>query len=264
MWKGLSGTRLKNGSKGLIIGIIVSSILLFSSFYIYFLYLLIPIILVVIFHYSKSWRYTDRSFYGFIAIIIAFFIAVSAISYEIGNSPAHSEIIYQINGGSYDINFNYTNVNNNYTVHISMPANNISSNANLSVDSLFGGILSNYTMTMTRNGSYYYASENLGHLSNNAYVFNFTFFVTYASNNTTKGHFVEFLGPILVPLYVVVLQFAKSLLITYFVITYIFFLIFAYFARMIGNARKRSPRNGTAEKEIKSGSEIKEDENKKD
>jgi len=264
MWEGLTGKRLKSGTKGLLIGVIISSILLFGSFYIYFLYLLIPVILVIIFHYTKTWRYTDRSFYGFLAIMIAFFIAVSGISYTLTNAPSHSDVIYQINGLSYDIRFNYTNINNDYLVYFSIPANNISSNANISLISLFtGDIFSNYTVEMIKNGSTYYASENLGHLSNNAYVLNFTFFTVNISNNTYIKHSVEFLGPVLVPIYVIILEFGKSLLITYFIITYIFFLIFAYFARMIGNARKRIPKKNEIKEDMKSETETKEDENKK-
>ncbi|MGC8546443.1 MAG: hypothetical protein ACP5MU_02150 [Thermoplasmata archaeon] len=263
MWKGLTGNRLKNGTKGLLIGVIVSSILLFGSFYIYFLYLLIPVILVIIFHYTKTWRYTDRSFYGFLTIVIAFFIAVSGISYTLINAPSHSDVIYQIDSLSYDIHFNYTNINNDYLVYFSIPANNISSNANISLISLFtGGIFSNYTVTMIKNGSYYYASENLGHLSNNAYVLNFTFYTTNISTNISIKHSVEFLGPVLVPLYVIILEFGKTLLITYLIITYIFFLIFAYFARMISNARKRAPKNNEIKDETKSETETKENEYK--
>ena len=62
MWGGLSGKRRKYGLYGMVIGIVVSSILLYLSFYISFLYLLIPVLLVVIFHYTKAWRFSDRAF----------------------------------------------------------------------------------------------------------------------------------------------------------------------------------------------------------
>ncbi len=262
MWEGLKGNRLKNGTRSLVIGIIVSSILLFGSFYIYFLYLLIPVVLVIIFHYTKSWRYTDRSFYGLIAIVIAFFIAVSGISYTIANSPSHSEVIYHIGSYSYDIHFNYSNVNNNYSFFISMPANNISSNANITLLNLFtGSTFIKYNLTMIRNGSNFNIFKNLGHLAGNAYVINFTFFSI--ANNSSQMHFVQFLGPILVPLYEVVFAFAKSLLITYLVITYIFFLVFAYLARMIGNTRKRNTKGkGTPPDKDQQG-EVLEESNKK-
>lgn len=242
MWEGLKGPRLRNGALGLFLGVIISSILLFASFYIYFLYLLIPVILVIVFHYSKSWRYSDRAFYGFLVIIISFFIAVSGISYTLIGEPSHSEIIYQLNGASYDIHFNYTKLQEDYIIYFSIPANNISQNISVKLIDLFtGGTFANYSLSMVKYGSLYYLSKDIGSLSNKAYVLNFTFFTTF--NNTTAAHSVEFLGPVLVPVYIIILEFGKSLLITYLIITYIFFLIFAYFARTITNARKRAQRN---------------------
>lgn len=255
MWEGLKGIRLKNGALGLFLGVIMSSILLFASFYIYFLYLLIPVLLVIVFHYSKSWRFSDRAFYGFVVIVISFFIAVSGISYTLVGEPPHSEVIYQLNGTSYDIHFNYAKLENDYIIYFSIPANNISQSINVTLINLFtGGSFANYSLSMVKNGSVYYVSKDIGPLSAEAYVLNFTFFSKL--NNTSVAHSVEFLGPVLVPVYVIILEFGKSLLITYLIITYIFFLIFAYFARTIANAKKRSPRN----KEI--SIEKKDDENK--
>ncbi len=243
MWEGLTGKRRKNGLYGLLIGITVSSILLYLSFYVSFIYLLIPVLLLVIFHYTKAWRFSDRAFYGFIAIVIAFFIAMAGISTSITGAPDHSTAAIKMSSVTYDVNFGYYNNNGNYTFNFTVPAKNVTDTAKLQLIDLFTNTtLTTTNVTFNTIGANYSYSWNAGQLSSHAYVIYMT--LHFIKNNTTVNQGVEFLGPVLIPAVSVVFLLAKSLIIYYLLITVLFFLAFAFFARALSTSRQRKSKGG--------------------
>ncbi|MEM0136756.1 MAG: hypothetical protein QXU18_16265, partial [Thermoplasmatales archaeon] len=232
MWEGLLGKRRKNGLYGMIIGIIVSSILLYLSFYISFLYLLIPILLLVIFHYTKSWRFSDRAFYGFIVIIVAFFLAMGGISSSLTGAPHQSTAVLTESSVSYDVHYAYYNNSGNYVFNFSLPSKNVSSNVEFALRDLFTNVtIASTNGTFTSQGSNYSYSWNVGQLSQRAYIVFMT--LHFIRNNTTVAQPVEFLGPILISGFSVIMFLSESLILDYLLITFLFFLAFAFFARAI-------------------------------
>ncbi|MEM0073206.1 MAG: hypothetical protein QW078_02130 [Thermoplasmatales archaeon] len=238
MWDGLKGSRRRNGIYGMLIGIIVGSILLYLSFYISFLYLLIPIIILVIFHYTKLWRFSDRTFYGFITIVVAFFIAVAGISTSITGAPHQSTFVVSQSSSTYDVHFSYEKVNGDYIFNFSLPLKNVSNSSSLALLDLFTNktILTRNTTLSTNSSSHYY-SWNVGQLTPRAYVVVIKFNIL--QNNTSLGKQAEFLGPVLVSAGTVILFLSESLILTYLIVTFLFFLAFAFFARAITTSRQR-------------------------
>lgn len=238
MWEGLTGKRRKRGLLGMVIGIVVASILLYLSFYVSFLYLLIPVILLVILHYTKAWRFTDRAFYGFIAIVVAFFVAMGGISSSIASAPNESTAAISVGSATYDVNFSYFNDSGGYLFNFSLPIQNVTSNAEVALIDLFTNqtVLST-SVTFDSIGTNYSYSWDAGHLSPKAYVVLLTFQVV--SNNTTKPQRVEFLGPVLLPFTSLIFLLSGTLIVSYLLITFLFFIAFAFFARAISMSRKR-------------------------
>lgn len=254
MWGGLTGNRRKNGIYGLLIGVIVGSILLYLSFYISFLYLLIPIVLVVVFHFTKAWRFTDRSFYGLIVIVVAFLVATGGISSSIVNSSHHSVATASVGSTTTNINFAYFDNKGSYSITLSLPSNNLSNKASISLLNLFTNkTISTTNVTMLNSGSNYTLSFNLGNLSKLAYVILLSLSVT----NTNKTKNVEFLGPILVPFTAIMQYLIESLVLSYLLITYLFFLAFAFFARAVTTSRRKGPQNIDEQKPPGTGGIIK-------
>ena len=241
MWEGLTGKRRKNGLYGMAIGIVVSAILLYLSFYITFLYLLIPVLLLVIFHYTKAWRFSDRAFYGLIAIVVAFFIAMVGISDSFTGAPHQTTASLTVSSATYDIHFGYYNDSGNYVFNFSLPSTNISNESRLKLVDLFTGatILSN-NITLANSGTNYTYVWNTGQLSHHAYVVNMTLFM---KNNSTKPYYIEFLGPVLLSSVSVILSLSESLILSYLLITFLFYLAFAFFARALSMSRKRKDKN---------------------
>jgi|GEM_PF-1014174 hypothetical protein len=258
MWEGLKGSRRKNGVMGTAISVVVAAILLYLSFYIAFLYLIIPIVILIIFHYTKLWRFTDRSFYGFIAIVLAFIIAMGGISSNIESSPHQSTSVQTISNTTYDIHFSYSQVAGYYSVSLTMPSVNVSPAAKISLLDLFTNqTLVTYPASLVREGNNFTVSQNISRLSERAYVvlFNFSTFKNNSTSSAIVPHSVEFLGPVLLPLTTVTLLFSERLFVSYFIITFLFYLAFAFFARAITVSRQRRSKR---EEEIK-GQEIKEE-----
>ena len=244
MWEGLTGKRRKNGLFGMIIGIVVSSILLYLSFSVSsFLYLLIPILLLVIFHYTKTWRFSDRAVYGFIAIILAFFIAMGGISTSIEGAPHQSTATLTELSVPYYIHFGYYNNSGSYIFNFSLPAKNISNTAQIGLIDLFTNetILST-NATFTNSANNYSYSWNAGQLSSRAYVVLLT--LHFMENNTTVNQEVEFLGPVLISGLSVTFYLVERLIATYLLITFLFFLAFAFFARALSMSRQRRNTDG--------------------
>ncbi len=243
MWEGLTGKRRRNGIYGLIIGVAVSSILLYLSFYISFLYLLIPILLLVIFHYTKLWRFSDRAFYGFFAILIAFFIAMGGISTSITGAPSHSTAVLSVSNSTSDINYSFYNNAGNYTFNFSLPTAHVLNNTTFKLVDLFTGVtLLSRNVTLTTSGSNYSYSWSTGKLSPHAYIVNMT--LNVVKNNTSKKEYAEFLGPVLISSLSVILLLSESLIISYLLITVLFYLAFAFFARALSMSRKKKPKGG--------------------
>ncbi|MCL6002097.1 MAG: hypothetical protein M0Z77_05940 [Thermoplasmatales archaeon] len=243
MWEGLTGKRRKNGLYGMLIGIVVSAILLYLSFYISFLYLLIPILLLVIFHYTKAWRFSDRAFYGFIAIVVAFFLAMGGISNSLTSAPHETTAALTISSTTYDIHFGYYNSSGNYIFNFTLPTKNITNSAKIDLIDLFTNTtLSTTNITFATTGTNYTYSLNAGQLSSHAYVVYMTLHVL--KNNTTVNQIVEFLGPVLIPTINVVFLLAESLILSYLLITFLFFLAFAFFARALSMSRQRKKKEG--------------------
>lgn len=243
MWEGLTGKRRRYGIYGLIIGVAVSSMLLYLSFYISFLYLLIPVLLLVIFHYTKLWRFSDRAFYGFFAILIAFFIAMGGISTSITGAPNHSTAVLSVSNTTSDIHYNYYNDAGNYTFNFSLPAAHILSNTTIKLVDLFTGVtLLSRNATLVTSGSNYSYSWSTGKLLNHAYIVNMT--LNVLKNNTSKKEYVEFLGPVLISSLSVILLLSESLIISYLLITVLFYLAFAFFARAMSTSRRKKPKGG--------------------
>ncbi|MEM0128083.1 MAG: hypothetical protein QXO03_03230 [Thermoplasmatales archaeon] len=243
MWDGLKGNRRRNGIYGTLIGIVVGSILLYLSFYISFLYLLIPVIILVIFHYTKLWRFSDRTFYGFITIVVAFFIAIAGISTSITGAPHESTLVVSQSTTNYDVHFSYQNVNGNYIFNFTLPLKNVTNSSSVALLDLFTNktILTNNATLSTNESSHYY-SWNVGQLSPRAYVVVIKFNVL--QNNTSLGKQAEFLGPVLVSSAAVILFLSESLILTYLLVTFLFFLAFAFFARAITTSRQRKEMAG--------------------
>lgn len=242
MWEGLKGNRRKNGIFGTLIAIVISSILLYLSFYISFLYLVIPIVILVIFHYTKLWRFSDRAFYGFIAVVIAFLIAMTGISYNIVESPHHSYAAQIVSNTTYDVHFNYTENGGNYYLNFEVPSYKVLPSANISVLDLFTNkTVSSYNASMVKSGENYTYSQNLSKLANRVYVVLFTFRTigNNSTSNVTLSHSVEFLGPVLLPFYSITILFSERLFVSYLAITFLFYLAFAFFARAITTSRQR-------------------------
>ena len=238
MWGGLSGKRRKYGLYGMVIGIVVSSILLYLSFYIPFLYLLIPVLLVVIFHYTKAWRFSDRAFYGFIVIVISFFLAMGGISSSLTGAPHQTTATFTESYVTYDVHYAYSNNSGNYVFNFSLPSHNVSSNVEFVLRDLFTNVtVTSANGTFTSSGSNYTYSWNAGQLSQHAYVVLITLHVR--GNNTTVSKSLEFLGPIMISGAMVVLLLSESLILYYLLITFLFFLAFAFFARAISMSRQR-------------------------
>jgi hypothetical protein len=238
MWEGLTGKRRRNGIFGMLISIVIGSILLYLSFYISFLYLLIPVLLIVVFHYTKSWRFSDRTFYGFLAIIIAFFIAMGGISTSLTGAPHESTAAVTVASGTYDVNFSYYNNSGNYLFNFSLPVKNVTNGAQITLNDLFTNktVLSK-NITLGNSSTNYSYSWNAGHLSPKAYVVFLTFHVKH--NNSTVSQGVPFLGPVLLPSITVIFLLAESLIGSYLLITFLFFLAFAFFARAITTSRQK-------------------------
>lgn len=238
MWGGLTGKRRKYGLYGMIIGIVVSSILLYLSFYISFLYLLIPVILLVIFHYTKAWRFSDRAFYGFIAIVISFFLAMGGISSSLTGAPHQTTATFTESSVTYDVHYAYSNNSGNYVFNFSLPSHNVSSNVEFALRDLFTNVtITSTNGTFTSSGPNYTYSWNTGQLSQHAYVVLMTLHVK--DNNTTVSQPLEFLGPVLISGATVILLLSESLILSYLLITFLFFLAFAFFARAISMSRQR-------------------------
>lgn len=241
MWEGLTGKRRRNGLFGMAIGTVVSAILLYLSFYITFLYLLIPVLLLVIFHYTKLWRFSDRTFYGFIAIVVAFFIAMAGISDSFTGAPHETTAPLKAYSTTYDIHYGYYNESGNYLFNFSLPSANISTNGKLRLVDLFtGSTILSQNITFGSSASNYTYSWNAGQLSNHAYVVNMTLFL---KNNSTKPFYAEFLGPVLISSTSVILYLSESLILSYLLITFLFYLAFAFFARALSTSRKRRDKN---------------------
>lgn len=243
MWEGVTGKRRKNGIYGLAVGTVVSSILLYLSFYISFLYLLIPVILLVVFHYTKAWRFSDRAFYGLIAILIAFFLAMAGISDSISSAPHQATASLTISSVTYDIHYSYTNTQGGYVFNFTLPSLNFTNNIALKLVDLFDptNTLLSKNATLSLYGSNYTYAWSTGQLSQHAYVVNVTLFL---KNDTSKPHYVEFLGPILISTANLVILLSESLILSYLAVTYLFFLAFAFFARAISMSRKRKEKDG--------------------
>jgi|YelNatPaOPRAMG01_1025707.scaffolds.fasta_scaffold05258_5 hypothetical protein len=238
MWGGLTGKRRKNGLFGMLISIVIGSILLYLSFYISFLYLLIPVLLIVVFHYTKLWRFSDRTFYGFLAIIIAFFIAMGGISTSLTGAPHESTAAVTVASSTYDVHFSYYNNSGNYLFNFSLPANNVMNEGQIALNDLFTNkTIISTNITLNASGTNYSYSWNAGHLSPEAYVVFLTFHVKH--NNSTVSQGVPFLGPVLIPSITVIFLLAESLIGSYLLITFLFFLAFAFFARAITNSRQK-------------------------
>ncbi|MGC8644724.1 MAG: hypothetical protein ACP5UO_00480 [Thermoplasmata archaeon] len=238
MWEGLKGNRRRNGIYGTLIGIVVGSILLYLSFYITFLYLLIPIIILVIFHYTKLWRFSDRAFYGFITILIAFFIAIAGISSSITGAPHESTLVVSQASSNYDVHFSYAKVNGSYLFNFSLPLENVTNNSKVALVDLFTNkTVMAQNITLLANDTSHFYSWDAGPLVPRAYVVVLTFGLLQGNKTVVKQ--AEFLGPVLVSLAAVILSLSASLILTYLLVTFLFFLAFAFFARAITTSRQR-------------------------
>ncbi len=256
MWGALTGKRRKSGIYGLVIGTIVSSILLYLSFYVVFLYLIIPIVLLLIFHYTKLWRFSDRAFYGLLAIVIAFFLAIGGLSSSVVNSPHQAVDVLSIASVSTDIHFSYSNNSNGiYFFNLTIPSEHVSNNASVSLIDLFTNkTVSTRNVTMVHSGGNYSNSLSLGNLQKKAYVVLYTFHAY--QNNSSATVKAEFLGPVLVPISSVIGYLAGSLIKSYFLITYAFFLAFGFFARAIATSRRRAATGKAEQKPPETGGKI--------
>jgi hypothetical protein len=248
MWEGVKGNRLRYGIRASFLGIPVVALLFFLTFYIYFFYLIVPIALFIIFHYSKSWRFTDRAFYGIIVILISFVIAGAGISSTIMNAPHHDATNYVTAQGTYNLYFNYTDTQGNYTINFIIPSANISNQLNISLKDLFTNkTISNYSLSMVKTGSNYSIAKNLGELSPIGYVVYFTFFTL---NNTSMiPHTYGFVGPVLAPFTTILYYFLAGTMVGYVLITFAFFMILVYLARMMGT-RNRGGRQQKGQSDV--------------
>jgi hypothetical protein len=243
MWEGLKGNRRRNGIYGTLIGVVVGSILLYLSFYISFLYLLIPIVILIIFHYTKLWRFSDRAFYGFITIIVAFFIAMAGISSSITSAPHESTLVVSQASSNYDVHFSYARVDGSYLFNFSLPLKNVTNNSRVSLLDLFTNkTVATSNITLLTNSTSHYYSWDAGPLLPRAYVVVLTFNILQGNQTVAKQ--AEFLGPVLVSMGTVILALSSSLILTYLLVTFLFFLAFAFFARAITTSRQRREKQG--------------------
>lgn len=244
MWEGLTGKRRKNGLYGMTIGIVVSAILLYLSFYIQFLFLLIPVLLVVIFHYTKAWRFSDRAFYGFFAILVAFFIAMGGISSSFTDAPHHSTSVVKIGSVTYDIKYYYSVSNGSYIFNFSMPIYNATNATELSLINLNSQTVVKENGTFTRSNGNYSLTWNVGQLPPSIYVVNMT--VHVLNNSKLTNTFLEFSGPVLLSSTSIFFLLVSNVdyVTSYLAITFLFFLAFAFFARAISTSRQRKSRDG--------------------
>lgn len=241
MWKGFTGMRRRNGIMATALSVVIASVLLYLSFYISFLYLLIPVVILVIFHFAKSWRFTDRAFYGFVAIIVSFLIAMGGISYNISQSANHSVEPITVSNTTYDVSFNYTESAGIYYASFSLPSTGVAPAASLQLLDLFtNDTLGQYNVTMTKSDGNFTLSQNLGSLGGKIYVLLLTFNTYDNSSSKTSPNTVEFLGPILVPFFSIYVQFAYREFLSYFAITFLFFMAFVFLARTMSMSRQRA------------------------
>lgn len=242
MWEGLTGKRRRYGLFGMTIGAVISAILIYLSFYIQLLYLLVPVILVVVFHYTKLWRFSDRAFYGLIAILLGFFIAMGGISANISgeSSGSHEAVVaLSVANVTYDINFSYQNVSGSYVFDFSMPIQNATDQANVVLLNEKGDtVLSDNVTFLSSNGNYS-LSLNAGPLAPSLYVVNLTTHFTNGGGIVNKT--AQFAGPVLISTTSIFLLFvgSPSYIEYLLLVPFLFYLAFAFFARAISSSQKR-------------------------
>ncbi len=238
MWEGIKGNRLQNGAKGLLFGIIVTSFLLYLSFYLYYIYILIPIILVVIFHYSGSWRVSDRAFYGFIAIFIAFLISVAAISFNLEGTPHNSITTIKNSLGTYSVYFNYTKEGNLIEMFIKLNTTEVYNATARLYDLINARNIEIVNLVFNKVGENSTTSLSLNNLSGSIYIIFLN--LTFHSSNSTVSTKLGLLGPILVSPVGLWLYLVKDLAISYLLVTYGFFIIFVALIRFMNKSRERN------------------------
>ena len=238
MWEGIKGKRLENGAKALLFGIIVTSFLLYLSFYVYYIYILIPIILVVIFHYSGSWRVSDRAFYGFIAIFIAFLISVAAISFNLEGTPHNSATTIRNSLGTYSVYFNYTKEGNLVEMFIKLNTTEVYNATARLYDLINARNIEIINLIFNKVGGNSTASFGLTNLSGSIYIIFLNF--TFHSANSTVSTQLGLLGPILVSALGLWIYLVKDLALSYLIVTYGFFIIFVALIRFMNKSRERN------------------------